>query len=148
MRSVIPSVDPCAFGTSPVGMTKGGQNPYTGVQLPLWPHTAKECPDGVIGSRAALKMLCRKACRFESDSGHKIKKTIAFGVIVFLFLTGLERERDRENGSFPVVEVLEPQGFKKFRSRNFVRVRLRAQNKNPANDGVFVLECDNFIFGE
>ncbi|KKU91702.1 MAG: hypothetical protein UY23_C0001G0308 [Candidatus Jorgensenbacteria bacterium GW2011_GWA1_48_11] len=35
---------------------------------------------------------------------------------VFCFMTGeSDREKGRENGSFPVAEVLKPQGVKKFR---------------------------------
>ena len=40
-----------------------------------------------------------------------------------------ERERGRENGSFPVVEILKPQGFKESAAADDVRVLSWAQKK-------------------
>ena len=47
-------------------------------------------------------------------AGAKIKKTSISGVFLIFVLdcVGFEQERGRENSSFPVVEVLKPQGFK------------------------------------
>jgi len=44
--------------------------------------------------------------------------------MVFLFLPGrgFERERGRENGSFPVVEILKPLGFRKFCEAEFCSI--------------------------
>ena len=64
-------------------LTRRSAKPLCGGSTPPLASYGEKSPDGVIGSRAALKMLCRKACRFESDSGHN-RKTIALGAIVFI----------------------------------------------------------------
>ena len=56
---------------------------------------------------------------------------------IVLYSERFERERGRENGSFPVVEVLKPQGVRKFRLRNFVQFPPPPQIKNTIHSGVF-----------
>ena len=54
----------------------------------------------------------------------------------------LNWERGRENGSFPVVEVLKPQGVRKFRLRNFVQLPEVA----PKNSGIAGILISKFEF--
>ena len=41
----------------------------------LWLFNIIVCPGGGIGRRARFRCVCRKACRFESCSGHKMQKS-------------------------------------------------------------------------
>jgi hypothetical protein len=49
----------------------------------------------------------------------------------FLNNKDLNWERGRENGSFPVVEVLKPQGVRKFCLQNFVQLPV-GSTKTPS----------------
>ncbi len=47
------------------------------------------CPDGGIGRRAGLKHQCRKASRFEPESGYKIKAKVLSSILwLFCFAGG------------------------------------------------------------
>ena len=43
---------------------------------PIW--NFPKCPGGGIGRRARFRCVCRKACRFESCSGHGIYPGVLF----------------------------------------------------------------------
>ena len=51
-------------------------------------------------------------CGFKSHPQHQYLKKLLDEFFEIFLLVGFEREGGRENGSFPVAEILKPMGFK------------------------------------